>query len=55
MQEEERMILLRKAISGRLEPVRGSMTDADFAELVNDVALNELKDRKRIMKSGVSS
>ena len=52
MEEEERMGNLRKTIGTRLERVRGSMTDAEFAELVNDVAINAMKDEKRIMRFG---
>jgi len=54
MEEEERMIILRKTIGARLECVRGNMTDAEFAELVDDVAINARKDEKRIMKWGGS-
>ena len=52
MDEDERMSILRKTIGERLESVRGAMTDAEFAELVNDVAINARKDEVRIMKWG---
>jgi hypothetical protein len=55
MDEDEYMRVLRETIGARLESVRGSMTDAEFTQLVDDVAINARKHEKRIMKWGSGS